>query len=103
PIALEQLRQDPLIDHARVHFHVPIHIDAFDHLSTTRDDVRAAIQTLSSDRWQSMQSIGAAAFTGHYEVETYAWSVLPQHLKTADTAENIAQELRYAKQLISKG
>ncbi|HAC92992.1 MAG TPA: hypothetical protein DCF63_20535, partial [Planctomycetaceae bacterium] len=33
-------------------------------------------------------------FTGHYEVETYAWTVLPPSLAATDLADGIANELK---------
>lgn len=42
-------------------------------------------------------------FTGHYEVETYAWTVLPRMLrKQYSLVDDICRELTYVKSLFSK-
>jgi hypothetical protein len=69
----------------RVHFHVPIHIGRFEHLVTTQPDIGECLAALGED-------------TCHFEVETYAWSVLPRALQTADLADGIAQELRWLRE-----
>lgn len=66
----------------RVHFHVPIHLDALGPLQTTRSDIAAYLQ-----------AIQPGDETHHFEVETYAWDVLPEALRTADLAAGIAAEL----------
>jgi hypothetical protein len=77
----------------RVHFHVPIFVEQFGLLSTTKSDIAAATEYLELHAHESVA--GANWFTGHYEVETYAWPVLPSSLAAEDLASGIAQELRY--------
>jgi hypothetical protein len=83
----------------RVHFHVPIHISQFGLLETTQADIAVAHRYLQQHG--SSDCGGAAWFTGHYEVETYAWPVLPAELQEADLATGIATELQYAAKLLS--
>lgn len=66
----------------RVHFHVPIFLDRLGLLETTQADVRQAIKAAMADPG-----------IRHYEVETYAWGVLPAPHQRADLAEGIADEL----------
>ncbi len=77
-----------------IHFHVPIFLQRFGHLTTSRDAVVECLKTLDDDQ------IGAE-FTGHLEVETYAWTVLPESMRSRGLAEDIASELQWlADQLV---
>jgi hypothetical protein len=67
----------------RVHFHVPVYLDWIGELGTTRGEIGEAI-TLA-------KGMGAR----HFEVETYAWGVLPPALQRDTLAEGIADELRW--------
>ncbi|QEG00897.1 hypothetical protein Mal15_49730 [Stieleria maiorica] len=71
-----------------IHFHVPIFLQRFGHLTTSRDAVVECLKALDDDE------IGAA-FTGHLEVETYAWTVLPAAMRSRGLAEDIASELQW--------
>src|SRR5262245_16388320 len=74
----------------RVHFHVPIYLSEFGRLRSTQEQIRqclAAAQKHTSCK--------------HYEVETYAWGVLPAELKQPDLAAGIAEELKWFEQLTS--
>lgn len=66
----------------RVHFHVPIHLDAIGLIHTTRDDISGYLQ-----------AIQPGDETRHFEIETYAWDVLPELMRTDDLAAGIATEL----------
>ena len=68
----------------RTHFHVPIHLTRFGHLSSTQDDILAL---LAACRRHSV--------VPHFEVETYAWGVLPPSMQPARLADGIADELRW--------
>jgi hypothetical protein len=72
----------------RVHFHVPLFLERIGPLETSRQDV---IDLLAAIRPED----GIA----HYEVETYAWDVLPPELRTDDLADGIARELLWVKEL----
>ncbi|MDA1007591.1 MAG: metabolite traffic protein EboE [Planctomycetota bacterium] len=80
----------------RSHFHVPIFCDELapqGAVMSTRSEIEACLGTiLPTDR------IAA------YEVETYAWSALPAHLRKATLAEDVAAELAEARaMLIARG
>lgn len=67
----------------RVHFHVPVHWSAIGAIRSTQPNIAqfmSHIQNLSQTPL-------------HYEVETYAWNILPANLASADLATGIANEL----------
>ena len=68
----------------RVHFHVPIYLERFGPLRTTQDDIR-----------RCLQAVGQHPDLRHFEVETYAWSVLPRELQQAELADGIALEMQW--------
>jgi len=84
--------------HLRIHFHVPVFRRELGHLRSTQDAILDCVKAISGP--------GAPEFTGHYEVETYAWTVLPERM-TAGTltpqtlAEGIAEELAWFERLIA--
>jgi hypothetical protein len=88
PELLRRTDLSQLADVARwvIHFHVPIFLDGFGHLRTSRDAVLECLAALND------ASIDVD-FTGHLEVETYAWTVLPEAMRARGLAEDIAGEL----------
>lgn len=83
PMVLEEKKSHKEL---RAHFHVPIFLEAFDHLYATQDQI---INTLKYIKNKPISS--------HLEVETYTWDVLPQHLKL-DLAQSITRELNWLKE-----
>jgi hypothetical protein len=77
----------------RIHFHVPIYADRWGPISTTRNEIL---------RFLHCARVNPNWFDGfeHYEVETYAWSVLPPSLATASLPEGISEELRWLNSAI---
>jgi len=69
----------------RVHFHVPIHLERVGLLGTSQDQIEPAL------------GLALAAGVRHFEVETYAWTVLPEELRAMNLAAGIAEELRWAE------
>jgi hypothetical protein len=67
----------------RVHFHVPVHLPEVGALATTQDQIWPAIR------------LALEHGVKHFEVETYAWGVLPMELQPAELADGIADELRW--------
>ncbi|TWT91570.1 metabolite traffic protein EboE [Stieleria varia] len=97
PELLQRCRSDAdfLADQDRwvIHFHVPIFLEHFGELATSRDDVLSCLQAIRSNA-------STLDFTGHLEVETYAWTVLPESMRQRGLAEDIASELSWlAEQL----
>ena len=72
----------------RVHFHVPIYLRQFGAISTTHDDIRLCLQ--ATDLHPDLT---------HFEVETYAWGVLPEDLKQAELSDGIAREMQWLVEL----
>lgn len=68
----------------RVHFHVPIYLSQFGHLQTSREEILACLAAARD-----------CSDVRHFEVETYAWNVLPPELRHAQLAAGIAEELRW--------
>jgi sugar phosphate isomerase/epimerase len=70
----------------RVHFHVPVHMDGG---RTTQRDLRELLACLLG---------GPRALTGHVELETYTWSVMPGSLRPVDDAalvDGLTRELSW--------
>jgi hypothetical protein len=68
----------------RVHFHVPLHVGRFGHLQTTQPAIGECLDLLRGR-------------VEHWEVETYAWEVLPDAMRTGTLAEGIARELAWVR------
>ncbi|MEM9914395.1 MAG: metabolite traffic protein EboE [Planctomycetota bacterium] len=69
----------------RVHFHVPIHLDTLGTIGT--------IGTTRGEIERYLRAVQPGDETHHFEVETYAWDVLPDELKSDNLAAGIADEL----------
>jgi hypothetical protein len=72
----------------RTHFHVPIYWEGSGPFQTFRDQIQPCIEAVlkhSSCR--------------HFEVETYAWGVLPPELQHAELADGIAREMEWFRNL----
>jgi hypothetical protein len=82
PVALS--RQGATPAEWRVHFHVPIYLERFGRLETTQFAIR-----------DCLQAIREHSDCRHFEVETYAWGVLPAELQQPDLAAGIAEEMRW--------
>lgn len=84
PEAIERLEAGETPDRLRVHFHVPVYLDSIGPLGTTNNQIAEAVAAAREYH-----------DTKHFEVETYAWGVLPDHLKRGTLAEGIADELKW--------
>lgn len=84
PEALERLEQGDRPDRLSVHFHVPVYLDSIGPLGTTNNQIAEAVAAAREYH-----------DTKHFEVETYAWGVLPDHLKRDTLAAGIADELKW--------
>ncbi|QDT10574.1 metabolite traffic protein EboE [Stieleria marina] len=76
-----------------VHFHVPVFLERFGHLSTSHQDVLEVLRTL-------LNKNSSIDFTGHLEVETYAWTVLPESMRKRGLADDIADEIDWLRKAI---
>ncbi len=73
----------------RIHFHMPIfldHVESSD-IGTTQREIAPAVRAAK------------AMNVRHWEVETYAWAVLPPELRRGSLAEGIARELTWFEEL----
>jgi sugar phosphate isomerase/epimerase len=77
-------------DELRCHFHVPLDVDAFPPLATTRDLLKRAVA--------AALRVGCRRF----EVETYAFGVLPKERRDRPLKAAIADELRFARSLLPR-
>lgn len=92
PLALAESERGELLDAEwRIHFHVPIYLERFGRLQATREQIE---QCLAAARQH--------AAVEHYEVETYAWGVLPDALKQPTLAAGIAAELNWFRELAGR-
>jgi len=87
-----RLVQDPanLTGQWRVHYHVPIYLERFGALETSRDDILRCLAEI--------RRIGDVR---HLEVETYVWELLPRDLQRAGLADGIAEELRWLREQLA--
>jgi hypothetical protein len=85
PLALAAASRPPAAPGPwRIHFHVPIYLDRFGNLETTQGDI---LRCLEAARDLSR--------VNHFEVETYAWTVLPPELQQRRLADGIAAEMHW--------
>ena len=76
----------------RVHFHVPIFSESLDLIGTTQSDIERCIATIKN----------SGEPLPHFEVETYAWNVLPQQHQFDSLADGIAKEVAWFDALMSQ-
>ncbi len=86
PRAIEMVdNPEELTGQWRVHFHVPIYLEGFGSLRTSRDQILECLEIATHE----MPGLS------HFEVETYAWDVLPEELRRTHLSDDIAMELRW--------
>jgi sugar phosphate isomerase/epimerase len=85
-LALDAMPDGPY----RTHFHVPVHLDDIGRLHTTARQIPLALAAASKDDPPC------------FEVETYAWTVLPLHLRERDLASGIARELAWTRTALER-
>ncbi len=74
----------------RVHFHVPIYLRKFGMLEAMQDPILECLQQLR-----------AGPASTQFEVETYAWDVLPEELQVPDLTDGIVRELDWLRQALA--
>jgi hypothetical protein len=80
------LREAPARGEWRVHFHVPVFLERIGALATTNGEIGGAVRA-------AIEVHG----TRHFEVETYAWGVLPEPARGRALARGIARELGWTR------
>lgn len=73
----------------RVHYHVPVHLEQVGPLQTTQSHIVELLDAITPEDG-----------INHFEVETYAWSVLPEELQEKRLADGIAREMAWAGDLL---
>ena len=82
PMALNNLYR-PGIREWRLHFHIPIFWNTFEHLLSTQNELINVLEILKQRH-----------ITDHLEVETYTWEILPKNLRL-DLSSSIQRELEW--------
>lgn len=77
---------NPAVEEWRAHYHVPVFVQDFGVLTSTRDDISRVLARQV-----------AKPFSYHLEVETYTWEVLPAGLKQ-EMGTSIAREMKWVLQ-----
>ncbi|MCA9242314.1 MAG: metabolite traffic protein EboE [Phycisphaerales bacterium] len=75
----------------RTHFHIPIHLDGFGALRTTRDDIVECLNVLRA------REVGAPL-----EIETYAWQVAPAAVRASSLAESMSAEIGWLRDQVRR-
>jgi len=78
----------------RIHFHVPIYVEAWGCIRSTHREIDTFLQLLGDDPERCMQP-------AHLEVETYAWGVLPPAMRVDALHLGIARELQWLQHRIA--
>ncbi len=92
PIALSSVSSPAdLAGEWRIHFHVPIFLPRLGLIHSTQNEITKLLQILAGPASKR------PSFTGHYEVETYAWGVLPENMREGNLNEGIAREVNWLK------
>lgn len=89
PFALSSAAGDPAGEW-RVHFHVPIFSPNLGLIETTQSEISKCLSAIRS------LDIPAE----HFEIETYAWNVLPEQLRENSLSEGIAKEFNWFQNLV---
>ena len=97
PIALSSVASPAeLSGQWRIHFHVPIFLQKLGLIHSTQNEISILLEILSGPASQRPE------FTGHFEVETYAWGVLPESLRLGSLNEGIAKEIVWLRNHLLK-
>ncbi|HLA54374.1 MAG TPA: metabolite traffic protein EboE [Flavitalea sp.] len=89
PEALANAAATPSVEW-RAHFHVPIFVDRYELLLSTRQDIVRVLEILREQ-----------PFTDQLEIETYTWEVIPAEMRLPLT-ESIIREVEFVKELLTK-
>jgi len=76
----------------RIHFHVPVFYEGSGVIGTTQNCISECLDAIRKHD----------VTVNHFEVETYAWPVLPEGIFSGSLDQGIAQEVRWFKNLISQ-
>lgn len=85
PLALDSIGSEKPAGTWRVHFHVPIHESKLGLIESTQSQILECVQWFKNSPQPDC----------HFEVETYAWNVLPESLQPERLADGIASEMTW--------
>ena len=91
-------QEDSLRGSMRVHFHVPIFMEKLGVLNTTQSQIAECLTALRQNQ-AGGNDVGRMP---HFEVETYAWNVLPDQYQGTSLASGIAKEIRWFTELLDR-
>ena len=89
PEALNTIQESDVTGTVRVHYHVPIFLKEFGYLNSTQQQITDCIS------WFQKNQVNVDV-----EVETYAWSVLPEEMRGPVLSDGIVDELNWLQQQI---
>ena len=96
-LAIEQhAESDSFRGQIRVHFHVPIFMQTLGVLKTTQHEIAECLTALR----KTPADVQQETTMPHFEVETYAWNVMPQQYQQSSLASGIAEEIRWLCDLL---
>ena len=96
-LAIEQnTMSGPFRGQIRVHFHVPIFMQTLGVLNTTQHEIAECLTALR----KTSANVDQSTTMPHFEVETYAWNVIPQQYQQSSLAGGIAEEIRWLSNLL---
>lgn len=72
----------------RIHFHVPVYLQQFGQLQASQQAILDCVRACRTH--EEIQ---------HFEVETYAWNVLPHELQQDELANGIAAEMEWFREV----
>ena len=75
----------------RIHYHLPLFVESFGALASTREETRTVLRLLQAQR-----------FCPHLEIETYTWEWLPPGLKH-ELLEFLTEEYRWVLEVMTEG
>ncbi len=86
----------PLLDHGpggqwRIHYHLPLFMERFGALTSTREETRTVLKLLQAQK-----------FCSHLEIETYTWEWLPPGLKR-ELLEFLTEEYNWVLTVMAEG
>ena len=86
PAALAAWETNPVDCEWRIHFHVPVFLEAVNLFKTTRPAIEEALKVHKAN-----------PVSAHIEIETYTWDVLPDKFKTGDIVDYVVRELDWVR------
>ena len=83
----------------RVHFHVPIFASSLGRIGTTQSAIAECVEALEA---QTRDQDNSREFVSplHFEIETYAWNVLPVAHRSPEITTDIAAEISWFNNLV---